>query len=565
MSTPQEASTLGTYQAAVHAAIVEMARADIPSRIWSHDHTVWKPDPAEITNRLGWLDVAERMRAYVTDLEDFAKAAAADGITHALLLGMGGSSLAPEVFTRTFGVSDGHLELSVLDSTDPRAVLSVAERLDPARTLYIVSTKSGGTVETLSFFRYFYNRAVDSLGRERASRHFIAITDAGSGLDRLASAHHFRKAFHADPNIGGRYSALSHFGLVPASLIGVDLRRLIARTMAASEACSTDIPVEENLGVWLGAAISELARAGRDKLTFVISPEVAGFGDWVEQLIAESTGKQGTGILPVVGEPLGAPQDYGRDRAFVHLRLGEDTAHDAALSALEQAEHPVIRLRLADTYDIGLQFFLWEFATAVAGHRLGIQPFDQPNVESAKVRGRALVKEFSATGMLPQQRPALTDGPVGVYGDVSARTAGQALLEFLKHAQPGAYIAIQAYIQPGPDVDAALQDLRLALRSRTGLAVTTGYGPRFLHSTGQIHKGDAGRGLFVQLTANMRRDAPIPDEIGSSISTITFGILKTSQALGDAQALQEAGRQVLRFHLGSDVPSALARIIETLG
>jgi glucose-6-phosphate isomerase len=530
----------------------------VVARIWAHDHTVWKPEPAEIANRLGWLHVAEMMLENVPRLEGLISDVRAAGYTHALLLGMGGSSLAPEVFRRTFGVRDGYLDLAVLDSTDPGAVLEHAERLDPARTLFIVATKSGTTAETLSFFRFFYNWAADAMGENRAGEHFSAITDPGTHLVDLAQRYGFRSTFLNDPNIGGRYSALSYFGLVPAALVGVDVPNLLGRAMVATCGGESCVAPEENLGARLGAILGELAKAGRDKATFVLSPAIASFGDWVEQLIAESTGKERKGIVPVVREPLGPPEVYGADRLFVHLRLPGDETHDAALAALEAASHPVVRLNLQDRYDLGRQFFLWEIATAVAGHRLGINPFDQPNVEAAKVLARRMVAEYAEKGTLPAGEPA----PL----------TAEALHDFLAQAQPGdpstgsgrSYIALQAYVQPTAEAAAALAALRVGLRDRFQLATTVGYGPRFLHSTGQLHKGDAGRGMFIQLTADGPRDVPIPDEAGTPGSSITFGVLKLAQALGDRQALLDAGRRVIRFHLGEDVVGGLRHLLKAV-
>jgi len=476
----------------------------------------------------------------------------AEGFTDALLLGMGGSSLAPEVFRRTFGVRAGRLDLAVLASTDPDAVLARAEEHDAGKTLFIVSTKSGGTVETFSLFKFFYNRIVELVGERRAGANFIAITDPGSGLAETARRCNFREIFLSDPDIGGRYSALSYFGLVPAALIGADLARVLARAKKMAYDCGNDLAAGgRNRGAELGAILGELAGAGRDKMTLVTSPSLAPFGDWVEQLIAESTGKAGRGILPVVGEPVAAPDVYGNDRFFVYLRLAGEGAHDDAVCALETAGHPVVRLDMGDLYDLGGQFFLWEMATAVAGHRLGINPFDQPDVEAAKVQARRIVAAYTAGGKLPAGEPA----PL----------SGKTLAAFLAPARPGdpltgkerSYIALQAYVRPTTRTDAALRALRVRLRAVTGMATTAGYGPRFLHSTGQLHKGDAGCGLFVQFTADDARDAAIPDEAGAPGSSLTFGVLKTAQALGDKEALQAAGRRVIRFHLGEDPAGAI--------
>jgi transaldolase/glucose-6-phosphate isomerase len=527
-----------------------------------------KPQPTEITNRLGWLHSPDIMLEHVRAITDVVDAVRADGYTHALLLGMGGSSLAPEVFRRTFGVKEGYLDLAVLDSTDPRAVLAHAEWLDMTRTLFIVSTKSGTTTETISFFKFFYNRAADAVGARKSGRHFIAITDPGSPLVATAKTYDFRATFLNDPNIGGRYSALSYFGLVPAALLGVDVPRLLdrAHTMACnSEGCNSPIG-GNNTSAWLGAVIGELAAAGRDKVTLVASPPIAAFGAWVEQLIAESTGKEGKGILPVTDEPLGPPTLYGNDRLFVYLRLQGDETHDEAVHALINAGQPVVHLHLHDIYDLGGEFFRWEMATALAGRRIGINPFDQPNVEAAKVLARQMVATYQKDGAMPRLAPTLQAEGITVCADGAARSLAEALHGFLAQARPGDYVALQAYVQPTEQTSATLQRLRTRLRDRLRLATTVGYGPRFLHSTGQLHKGDAGNGLFIQFTDDTLQDVPIPGEAGSSSSSITFGVLEMAQALGDRQALLYARpqRRVITFHLGKDVLGGLDKLMEVL-
>jgi len=546
---------LGDYQKAVSAALSEMAREDVIDRIWKHDHTVWKADPEEITNRLNWLHIARTMKENVPRLEALAEDVRQDGYTDVLLLGMGGSSRAPEVFRRAFGVREGYLDLAVLDSTDPEAVLSHLERLHLDRTLFIVASKSGATTETLSLFKSFYNHVLAVSSEGETGDHFVAVTDPGTNLSDLAQAHNFRALFLNDPDIGGRYSALSYFGLVPAALIGVDVDRLLDSALTMASGCGSCVVVGENLGARLGAALGELTKAGRDKVTFVISPDFASFGDWVEQLIAESTGKSGTGILPVAGEPLGGPEVYADDRFFVHLRLEGDETHDAQLAELQEAGHPVVRLNLDDLYDMGEQIFLWEMAVAIAGHRLGIHPFNQPNVEAAKVQARRMVERYREQGELASGESSLPHP--------------QVLHDFLGQAPVGgspspnsdrSYIALQAYVQPTARTDAALIALRTQLRDRYKLATTVGYGPSFLHSTGQLYKGDAGNGLFIQLTSDAARDAEIPDEAGSPESGISFGVLEQAQALGDRQAMEDAGRRVIRFHLGEDVIEGLGRL-----
>jgi len=541
---------LGAYQQTFAAALNQLRDSQVMKRIWAHDYKVWQSTSTEISNRLGWLHAPEAMREQVGQLANLVQTLKNDGFEQVLLLGMGGSSLAPEVFSKIFADGGKGLKkgLSVLDSTDPQAVLVAEKSLDLTKTLFIVSTKSGGTVETFSFFKHFYNRVAAKVGREKAGRHFIAITDPGSGLADTAQKYNFRATYLNDPNIGGRYSALTWFGLLPATLVGVDVERLLENALVMTCNCeSCNCPVDgDNLAGQLGVAMGELAKAGRDKLTFVISPKIASFGDWVEQLIAESTGKDGNGILPVVGEPLGAPDVYGDDRVFVHIRMAEDTSADETLVALEKAGHPVIRLFLENEYDLGGQFFLWEMATAVAGARLNINPFDQPNVEAAKILARNMVAEFMKKGTLPQAE--------------SASLNATALENFLQNAQPGAYIAIQAYVQPTTETEHALQALRLKLRNQTKLATTLGYGPRFLHSTGQLHKGDAGKGLFIQFSTRAHDDVVIPDEAGEPAWKLTFGALKAAQTLGDAQALRDAGRVVIHFDLGADALAGLKKL-----
>lgn len=536
---------LGSRQPDFLATLARMTAQRVVPRIWERDHTVWKPDPAEIANRLGWLEAPDNMGDKTAGMAEFVAGVREEGYTHALLLGMGGSSLAAEVLRGHLAADPIPLDLAILDSTAPEAVLAAAERSDPARTLYIVSTKSGGTVETISFFRFFYQRAVAAWGPAKAGRHFVAITDPGSGVAQLAERYAFRATFLNDPHIGGRNAALSYVGLLPAAMVGVDLPRLLDRARAMAHACSA--PPPDNPAARLGAALGVLAQAGRDKMTLVLSPALAHLGDWIEQLIAESTGKEGRGILPVVGEEPAGPAAYGEDRYFVYLRLQGDTTHGTAVQALAEAGFPLIRMTLRDPYDLGGQFFLWEMANAVAGHLLGVNPFDQPNVESAKALARQMVAAYRQTGALPPASPA----PL---------TAG-ALRGFLKQARPGDYVSIQAYLAPTEETTAALQQLRLALRDRLRLATTVGYGPRFLHSTGQLHKGDAGRGLFIQFTADNARDAVIPEEGAEPGPPLTFGVLQRAQAMGDRQALLANGRRVIHFHLGTDAPEGIRKLL----
>ena len=551
--------SLGRYQSVVAASCARMMQDRVPDRILQKDYTLWKSAPEEITNRLGWLHSPRAMTGRLAQINGLVDVVRKDGYTHALLLGMGGSSLAPEVYRKTFGVTKGYLDLAVLDSTDPGTVLAFSRKLDLAKTLFIVSTKSGGTVETFSFMKYFFNLAAERYGSTEAGRHFIAITDPGSALAELAAVHQFRETFLNDPDIGGRYSALSFFGLVPAALMGVDVKKLLNRAAEAAdrERSLHDFGADSLTGLYLGAVMGELARAGRDKLTFVFSQRIASFGDWLEQLIAESTGKEGKGILPVVGEPLGVSADYGDDRIFVYIHLAGDEVQDEAIDHLGKAGQPIIKIGLQDVCDLGGQIFLWEMATAVAGHILGINPFDQPDVEAAKVLARKMIVQYREKGSLPDEVPLLRSEGIDVYGDCPAHSPGDALNVFLGSALPDGYVALQAYLQPTAETDAALLRLRNALRDRCCLATTVGYGPRFLHSTGQLHKGDGGRGVFLQLTADDPRDVPIPDNMGQPGSSLSFGVLKAAQALGDRQALRNAGRPVIRFHLGGDIAGGM--------
>lgn len=558
---------LGQYQTLVDEALSEMNSKHILGRIWEHDYTVWSPHPTEITNRLGWLRIPKLMRdAGISRLHEFVESVTGSGYTHAVLLGMGGSSLAPEVFRKTFGVRPGYLDLTVLDSTVPGAVLDQANQLDYSKTLFIVATKSGGTVETLSFFKFFYNQVADTLGKEHAGEHFIAITDPGSSLVGIANQYHFRATFINDPNIGGRYSALSYFGLLPAALIGVNLEKLLDRALTQvcnSENCNN--PVDgNNSAAFIGAILGQLALNGRDKLTIFSSPEINGFGDWLEQLIAESTGKNGLGILPVVGESPGTPINYGNDRLFVYLQLNNEKSLIPFVSKLIATDHPVVRVHLQDRYDIGAQFFLWELATALAGYQLGINPFDQPNVESAKVLARQMVNSFQKDGQLPVLEPTFIQGEITGYADFSASTLEQAIATFLSDSQPGSYISIQAYLNPSEAIDNALQALRTRLRKKTQLATTIGYGPRFLHSTGQLHKGDAGKGLFIQITSQPPTDINIPEEAGSPKSYISFGVLNAAQALGDHQALVDGNRKIIRFHIVGDIAAGINTLTNSI-
>jgi transaldolase/glucose-6-phosphate isomerase len=534
--------SVGAYLADVEAALAHLGQRDVAARMWRKDHTVWKPDPTEIANRLGWLTVIDLMSEQVPALESFAQEIRNSGFRSVVLLGMGGSSLGAEVLRQTFGSAPGYPELIVLDSTVPAWIHSVTEAIDPAHTLFLVSSKSGSTTEPLFLCRYFRSLVESATGEERAGRNFMAITDPGTPLAKLAEEEGFRRIFLNPTDIGGRYSVLSYFGLVPAALIGIDLTALLERADCTREGCASCVPVHENPGAWLGAIMGTLALQGRDKLTLIASPAISSFGLWAEQLIAESTGKEGRGIIPIVGEPVVGPDRYGDDRLFICLRLAGDdnAATDAAVEGIKSAGQPVLTLEMRDRYDLGAEFFRWEFATATAGAILDIHPFDQPNVQKAKEATERVLREYTTSGSLP---PA---------------EAADSLADLLAEAGKGRYLAAMAYVRQTPEVDKALADLRRKIVGRHRIATTLGYGPRFLHSTGQLHKGGPDTGLFLQITAGHEKDMPVPGE------PYTFGVVADAQALGDLQALQSSGRRVCRIHFGQGSEAAISRMISEL-
>jgi glucose-6-phosphate isomerase/transaldolase/glucose-6-phosphate isomerase len=524
---------LGIYVSDAKTAVADLERRDVVRRIWQKDHSVWKPDPSEIANRLGWLTVTDLMWEQVPALESFAREVRDAGFRHVVLLGMGGSSLGPEVLRAAFGTVSGYPELIVLDSTIPGCVQSVAQVIDPARALFLVSSKSGTTIETLSLFSYFHAVAVSAIGRGKAGQNFVAITDPGTPLARLAEEARFRRLFLNPPDIGGRYSVLSYFGLVPAALMGINITRLLDRADSMRDRCMANIAIDENPGALLGAAAGTLALRGRDKLTLVTSPAINSFGLWLEQLVAESTGKQGKGIIPVVGEPMVEPADYGDDRLFAYLRLRDEqeSAMDRAIKHIESSGQPVVLLELCDVYDLGGEFFRWEFATAVAGALVGIHPFNQPNVQAAKLATEQALQQFLTSGHLPE----------------AEGTCSPASL--LAGAGEGNYLAALAYVRQTAGLDDLLADFRRKVLKRYHIATTSGYGPRYLHSTGQLHKGGPGTGLFLVIGSTSSEDLPIP---GQSYS---FGTLADAQAAGDTQALRLSGRPIARMRFDyNDVP-----------
>lgn len=511
---PQE-SSLGAYLPDVEAALVDLEHRQVISRIWSGDHTVWKRDPTEISNRLGWLTVTDVMLEQAPVMQALARGVRDGWYRHVVLMGMGGSNLGHEVLLQTFGSAAGYPELIVLDSTVPAWVQSVAEAIGPARTLFLVSPKSGSTTGPNMFYVYFRDLVERAAAKDGAGRHSITVTDARTSLDKLAVEQGFRQVFANPTEIGGRYSVLSYFGLASAALIGLDLDRLIGRADLMREESAPAVPAHENPGGWLGVVMGVLARRGRDKLTLVTSPSISSFGLWVEQLIAESTGKEGMGIVPVAGEPLGAPNYYSDDRVFVYLRLyGDDNDEsDKAVGAIQVSGQPVVRLDLRDVYDIDAEFFRWEMTTTIAGSMLGINPFDQPSMQAAKDMTENVLGQFERSGQLTAME----------------ETASRDKL--LSQA-------IMVYIRQTPAIDQAFDALRRGVMETHIIAPTMGYGPRFLHSTGQIHKGGPGSGLFLQLTGDHAQDLAIPN------APFTFGVLADGQAVGDLQRreLPDAGR-----------------------
>ncbi len=550
----------------------EIVTQKIVERIWQKDYTVWSSEPTEISNRMGWLDCLKVTKDSFEEINNFVEEIRKEGFTDALLLGMGGSSLAPEVFRKTFGVKKGFIDLHVLDSTHPEAVLYYSKNLNPLTTLYIVSTKSGGTIETISFMKYFFNYVSKKVGSEKVSRHFIAITDPESGLQQMAKKLNFRKIFLNDPDIGGRFSALSLFGIIPAALIGVDIKLLFDRAEKIFEESKIvdNQNFELNSSAFLGGIIGSLATIKKDKLTFILSKEINSFGAWVEQLIAESTGKSGFGILPVEGESLEEPEYYSSDRVFVRITINGDSTFNEILKEYENAGFPVIKINLEDIYDLGAEFFRWEFATAIAGWKIGIQPYDQPNVESAKIVTRKLINDYENKGKLQELTPIIQENRIKLYGNVSANTIKEAFEKFFNNLpsenvnKSRSYLALHAYLKPDELTFIHLQSIRRKIQRKYKIAVTLGYGPRFLHSTGQLHKGDGGNGLFIQFTSNYHEDISIPKETGKDDSSFSFGILITAQALGDRQALLDNNRNVLTINLGQEVISSLKYIDEII-
>jgi transaldolase/glucose-6-phosphate isomerase len=549
----------------VKATIADWQSGGKMQRLWQRDASLWTGD--DEANWLGWLDITEEQLAHWVELRNLAKEIWSAGFKDVLLLGMGGSSLCPEVLRMTFGKTSGYPDLHVLDSTDPAQVKAFENKIDVAKTLFIVSSKSGSTLEPNIFKQYFFDLTAKAVGADKAGTHFIAVTDPGSKMQKVAEGDRFRHIFFGRPSIGGRYSALSHFGMVPAAVIGLDTKKFLDRAQEMVRACGPSATVEENPGAVLGIILGTAARSGRDKVTIITSPDISDLGAWLEQLLAESTGKVGKGIIPVDREELASPEVYGSDRvfAYIHNESANDTATEEKLAALEKVGHPVVRISMPDIYDLGAEFFRWEIATAVAGSIIGINAFNQPDVEASKIATRNLTSAYEKTGSLPAEKPVVEDAGIKLFTDEKnaadlARIAGgdKSLAGYMKahlgRVGKGDYFAVLGFIQMNAEHEKTLQAIRHAVRDKKHVATCLGFGPRFLHSTGQAYKGGPNSGVFLQITCDDAIELPVPEQ------KYTFGVVKAAQARGDFQVLVERGRRALRVHLGSDVSAGLATL-----
>jgi len=553
----------------IEAALKQLADAKALSRLWDHDASLWSQDPATqdvIRHRLGWLGIPQVMTQQIPALRECAQEVLKAGFTHALLLGMGGSSLFAEVCRNTFGVAPGHPDLTVLDTTDPSAIRSSQQRRPPERLCMIVSSKSGTTSEVLALSKYFYEIFQTSTGHPGS--HCLAITDAGTPLEAQAKTWNVRHTFvhglASGMDVGGRFSALTYFGLVPAALLGVDLETLLARATAMLETCGPGEAQAENPAVQLAAVLASLAQRGRDKVTLLASPVLESFGTWVEQLLAESLGKSGKGLVPIFGEPLRDVGRYRQDRVFIELQLASqpDAAIERQVQALEDAGFPLVRIRWQDSYDLGGEVVKWEVAIALIGHLLGVNPFDEPNVQESKDRTKALLLEYIQTGRFAQEQPFLSEDGIELFGTPpsgSAKTLPQMLAGFLTQRVLNDYCALLSFLPRTAGLDEAVRVMRERLGNALGMATTLGFGPRYLHSTGQLYKGGADAGLFLLLTADEEQDLEVPGE------SYTFGVLKQAQALGDFQAMGQRKRRMLRIHLGHNPEQSIAKLLSAVG
>jgi len=582
----QTASLPADLDAALKKPLDDWRASEKVKRLWQRDASLWTNE--DESKWLGWLGIADEQLASAAKLKEIADEVKSAGFSDILLLGMGGSSLCPEVLALTFAQTPGFPRLHILDSTDPAQIRSVEKKVNLAKTLFIVSSKSGSTLEPNIYKQYFFERVQQTVGADKAGSHFIAITDPGSKMQQIAERDRFRHIFCGLPSIGGRYSALSNFGMVPAAAMGLDTGKFLQRTKEMVEACTATAPVEQNPGVMLGLIVGTAAKLGRDKLTLITSPGIADLGAWLEQLIAESTGKLGKGIIPVDREALGAPEVYGNDRIFAYVRLesAPDAAQDTKVATIEKAGHPVVRIAVADIYNLGQEFFRWEMATAVAGSILGINAFNQPDVEASKIVTKQLTSEYENTGSLPPEKPVVEEAGFKLFTDeknaadliarveAGLRPAGTgrspvttqsaaadgALKNYLRahlgRLGAGDYFALLGYVEMNPEHESLLQNLRMTVRDRKRVATCLGFGPRFLHSTGQTYKGGPNSGVFLQITCDDAQDLPVPGQ------KYTFGVVKAAQARGDFQVLADRSRRALRVHLGSAVNAGLAKLAE---
>jgi transaldolase/glucose-6-phosphate isomerase len=554
-----------SLQGAFSASLDDWKKNNKVARLWQKDASLWSG--TDESNWLGWLSITEEQIAHIEVLKEIAADVKKARFKHALLLGMGGSSLCPEVLRMTFGKVKGHPELHVLDSTDPAQIKAIEARVDLKSTICIVSSKSGSTLEPNIYKQYFFERVKAKVGEKEVGNRFIAITDPGSKMQQVAEADKFRRIFFGVPSIGGRYSALSNFGMVPGAVMGLDVAKFLKNTEGMVKACGASVGADSNPGVILGNILGVAANHGRDKITFITSPGISDLGAWLEQLIAESTGKIGKGIIPVDRERPAKPAVYGHDRVFAYLRLAtkRNKAQDAAVAALEKAGQPVVRISVPDTGELGQEFFRWEIATAVAGSIIGINAFNQPDVEASKIETKKLTSQYEATGSLPPEAPFFEDQGIKLFADeknAAALKGGAKLVDVLKahlaRAGAGDYFAVLGYITMNAAHERALQGIRHAVRDKKKVATVLGFGPRFLHSTGQAYKGGPNSGVFLQLTCDDAKDLPVPGQ------KYTFGIVKAAQARGDFAVLAERGRRALRVHLGKNVKAGLATLAKAV-
>jgi transaldolase / glucose-6-phosphate isomerase len=546
----------------VKATLEDWKKNDKVKRLWARDASLWTNK--DEGNWLGWLGIVDEQIAHNADFKNIADEIHSAGFTHLVLLGMGGSSLCVEVFGKTFGKKDGYPQVHILDSTDPAQIRTLESKIDIAKTIFIVASKSGTTLEPNIFEQYFYEKVKQSVGASEAGKRFIATTDPGSQMQKVAESHGFRHIFYGVPSIGGRYSALSNFGMIPAAIQGVDVPKFLDRAEEMVHACALAVPADENPGAILGAILGTLQKSGRDKVTIFASPGISDLGAWLEQLLAESTGKEGKGLIPVDRESIGAPDVYGKDRVFVYMRLedGADAKQDAGVATLEKAGQPVVRIQVANNYELGQEFFRWEIATALAGSIIGINAFNQPDVEASKIETRKLTDEYEKSGSLPQETAFFEEKGVKLYSDdKNAAALKQAagkdatlssyLRAHLNRLKAGDYFAVLGYVERSEQNRTELQTIRETVRDKKHVATCLGFGPRFLHSTGQAYKGGPNSGVFLQITCDDAADLPVPGK------KYTFGIVKAAQARGDFNVLTERGRRALRVHLTGDLTAGL--------